>query len=94
MFAKLYCPSLTPVEESDIFEEEIYKYPNPAEDFIVFSTNSILGNENVIVYSTFGQKYILNFINTNEGLKIDVSNLSPGVYFIKIGDKVEKFVKY
>lgn len=94
VFKKLYCPSLTPVEDRVIVEEEIYKYPNPAEDYIVFSTNSILGNENVIVYSTFGQKYILNFINTNEGLKIDVSNLSPGVYFIKIGDKVEKFVKY
>jgi hypothetical protein len=26
-------------------------------------------------------------------IKINVSNLTPGVYFIKIGDKVEKFVK-
>ncbi len=26
-------------------------------------------------------------------IKIDISNLSPGVYFIKIGDKFEKFVK-
>ena len=28
-----------------------------------------------------------------EGLRIDVSHLTAGVYFIKIGDKVEKFVK-
>jgi hypothetical protein len=27
------------------------------------------------------------------GLKIDISNLTPGVYFIKIGDKFEKFIK-
>lgn len=26
--------------------------------------------------------------------RIDISNLSQGVYFLKIGDKVEKFVKY
>jgi hypothetical protein len=26
-------------------------------------------------------------------LQIDVSFLSPGVYFIKIGNRVEKFVK-
>lgn len=25
--------------------------------------------------------------------RIDISNLTPGVYFVKIGDKVEKFVK-
>jgi hypothetical protein len=25
--------------------------------------------------------------------KIDVSNLAPGVYFIRIGDKFEKFMK-
>ena len=30
---------------------------------------------------------------TGEGLRIDVSKLPTGVYFISIGDKVEKFVK-
>jgi hypothetical protein len=28
-----------------------------------------------------------------EGGRIDISNLSPGIYFIKIGNRVEKFVK-
>jgi len=28
-----------------------------------------------------------------EGVKIDVSHLPAGVYFIRIGDMVEKFVK-
>jgi hypothetical protein len=27
------------------------------------------------------------------GFRIDVSHLQAGMYFIKIGDKVEKFVK-
>ena len=31
---------------------------------------------------------------TSDPLRIDISNLSPGVYFVKIGDRVEKFVKY
>lgn len=26
--------------------------------------------------------------------RIDISNISPGVYFVKIGDKIEKFVKF
>jgi hypothetical protein len=29
----------------------------------------------------------------SDPLKIDISNLPAGVYFIKIGDKFEKFVK-
>jgi hypothetical protein len=27
------------------------------------------------------------------GLKIDISNLAQGVYFIRVGDRFEKFVK-
>jgi hypothetical protein len=26
-------------------------------------------------------------------IKIDISNLAPGVYFVRIGNKFEKFVK-
>ena len=32
-------------------------------------------------------------LSKGEGVRIDVSKLPAGVYFIKIGDKVEKFVK-
>ncbi len=32
-------------------------------------------------------------LSKGEGVRIDVSNLSPGVYFVKIGGKVQKFVK-
>jgi hypothetical protein len=28
-----------------------------------------------------------------ESVRIDVSGLSPGVYFVKIGEQVSKFVK-
>ena len=27
------------------------------------------------------------------GRRIDISNFSPGMYFIKIGNRIEKFVK-
>ncbi|HRP03251.1 MAG TPA: zinc-dependent metalloprotease [Candidatus Kapabacteria bacterium] len=92
-FKKLYCPSLTPVEEINIVKADIYQYPNPAGDFIVFSIPNIAENDIIIVYSTFGQKYIVNFINIMSGIRINISLLTPGVYFIKIGDRVEKFIK-
>ena len=30
---------------------------------------------------------------TSGGQRIDVSGLAPGMYFVRIGDKVEKFIK-
>ena len=30
----------------------------------------------------------------SEGYKIDVRGFAPGVYYVKVGDKVEKFLKY
>jgi len=30
---------------------------------------------------------------TSDPLKINVSHLSPGVYFVKVGNRIEKFVK-
>jgi hypothetical protein len=78
-------------------------YPNPASYFItievkpsegykvqIFNTLGIeVGQSSLIVNSsdTNGQAGMLNL------LKIDISNLPTGVYFIKIGDRVEKFVK-
>jgi outer membrane protein assembly factor BamB len=59
------------------------------------------------IYNIFGEKNPTLSLPIGEGtgkvlptgedlggvFKIDVSNLAPGVYFIKIGDKFEKFVK-
>jgi hypothetical protein len=40
---------------------------------------------------------VINVITVVNGhassMQVDVSNLSPGLYFLKIGNKVEKFVK-
>ena len=50
----------------------------------------------VKIYNTLGIEFTPPQTPPLEGrgLKIDISNLSPGVYFIKIGDKFEKFVKW
>ncbi|MFA5512198.1 MAG: T9SS type A sorting domain-containing protein [Candidatus Kapaibacterium sp.] len=56
-------------------------------------------------YNDFGRSYIQIFdvlgievMSIGSGLyqsqqRIDISHLPAGVYFVKIGDKVEKFVK-
>lgn len=77
--------------------------PNPAKDFININYNYLGGFENsevVIaeIYDLMGVKIqsmpikIKDLIPLNH--QIDVSNLTTGIYLLKIGEKVEKFVKY
>jgi hypothetical protein len=72
--------------------------PNPATDYIEISVGengrSPLQND-VRIYDVFGQR--VNPTPTppasRDGERLDVSGLAPGVYFVRIGDKVSKFVK-
>ena len=79
-------------------EEPLLISPNPATDFIEISVGangrSPLQSD-VMIYDVLGQNYDLTpALSINgEGVKIDVSGLVPGMYFVRIGDKVIKFVK-
>ena len=62
-------------------------YPNPVSDYIKISSNHAL--EKIEIFSAIGMKVI----ETEWKERIDVSGLLPGVYFVKFGDKVSKFIK-
>ncbi len=75
-------------------------YPNPTHDFITiqFQTSEVLETSEVYKIHIFDMLGIKK-MSVGTGLdlstqRIDVSHLPAGMYFIKIGDKVEKFVKY
>ena len=72
-------------------------YPNPAEDFIEISVGSRHGlpNPDIRIFNVFGEtvKNPTPTLPEGEGLRIDVSGLPSGLYFVKVGDKVKKFVK-
>jgi hypothetical protein len=83
-------------------DEKYRVFPNPASDFIEFSLP-----ENVI-FSNFDELKILNYFgeeilvkklsalnkNTNDSsMRLDVSNLSSGIYFIQIKSKLFRFAK-
>jgi hypothetical protein len=78
--------------------------PNPASDYIEINLDSpsIKRGQGGVslpiieIYNIFGELQDAPPQTPpleGRGLKIDVSNLPAGVYFIKIGDKFEKFVK-
>jgi len=73
-----------------ISDKEFTVFPNPAQSQITIT--NINGDTNYEIYSVFGSKVLSGTITTGESA-IDVENLSKGVYSIKIGDTVQKFIK-
>jgi hypothetical protein len=54
------------------------------------------GISEIVIYNVIGEKVkaLSPALSQSEReLRIDVSHLPTGMYFIKIGDKVQKFVK-
>jgi predicted GH43/DUF377 family glycosyl hydrolase len=88
---------------NEIEKNRLLISPNPASDYIEINVGAgskpALENPGIEIYNVFGEKipprhFAVQNATPQEGnLKIDVSNLAPGVYFIKMGNKIEKFVK-
>jgi hypothetical protein len=79
-------------------DERIVVSPNPATDFITIQYSNkglkpFAENEKVQIFDMLGIEIHKTQTGMSELLKINVSHLPSGVYFIRIGDKVEKFVK-
>ena len=66
-------------------------YPNPSSNKL-FVKNA-KSNVSIKIYSLSGQEQQIVVATTNELSQIDISNLSKGVYFIHVGEQVQKFVK-
>ena len=70
-------------------DNKISVYPNPAYDFILINVKQ---PTHYTISDIFG-KTILKGIISSDNQQIDISELSYGMYFIKIGSKLEKFIK-
>jgi len=83
------CEALSLVDNN--FELEVTIYPNPTDNYLFIEGN--VNPVSIIIYNLLGAKVIAKS-NTD---KIDVSELSKGVYIINISDGVsqtnKKFVK-
>jgi hypothetical protein len=75
--------------------------PIPATDFIDISYSPSIKmrlggvSEEIKIYNYFGEKiinYEFQITNYDGNLKIDISDLPIGMYFIKIGNNTEKFM--
>ena len=73
--------------------------PNPATNIIEISGINlrvkpvVVGSEEIRIYNVLGEMKINVGIQDFESQRIDVSFLTAGLYFVRVGDKVYKFVK-
>jgi hypothetical protein len=66
-------------------------FPNPTKTTLnIQSTQS--NNSNVKIYDAIGQLYLDEKL-TNQNKRLNIQHLQSGIYFIKVGDTVQKFVK-
>jgi len=59
-------------------------YPNPANTLIYIDINEAINNPRFEIYSLLGNKVNTEVIFSQNGkVKIDVSNLQPGIYMLQ-----------
>jgi ligand-binding sensor domain-containing protein len=90
---------LTSVEEADYNLIEFVIAPNPATDFIEINLNKGLQPlvQNLQIFDILGIDVSPAGGGVSRadggGFKIDISHLHAGVYYLRIGNNVEKFLK-
>jgi Leucine-rich repeat (LRR) protein len=94
----------TGVENELKFQETVSVIPNPASDFVEVDYGNVILSEAknplIIICNLFGEKVISSIatppdpLSRGGSLRIDISGLAAGVYFVRVGDKVQKFIKY
>lgn len=84
----------TPLGINNYASNGFKMYPNPAKDFLILSSTSII--DNIQIYNTLGQLVSKQASTSNE-VSLNVSNLSKGVYIVvaQIGTTQirEQFIK-
>jgi hypothetical protein len=80
-----------PLAVEDFSQNDFQIYPNPASDYLNVKMQS--SNYNSSIYNSLGQKVNVSLSEN----RIDISNLSNGIYYIKIetetGSATKKFIK-
>jgi Secretion system C-terminal sorting domain len=80
------------VENNQIGKDENKLYPNPITNELTFEVSSKILNSNISVLNSIGQTLYSKIIKTTTD-KINFTNYSNGVYFIRIENKSYKIIK-
>jgi hypothetical protein len=86
------------VDENEIAESDCSVFPNPASDYIEITTKPSEGfkpseGSAINIYNIFGKKVMSVGTVRDLSVRIDISDLPKGMYFVKVGTETAKFVK-
>jgi hypothetical protein len=89
-----YSSTLSLDDTNSSIPQAIKAYPNPATNQITLSEE--FGKDQIVIFDLLGKNYPIKLItNFNSSTRIDISNLSDGLYFLKIiNDKSIKSIKF
>jgi hypothetical protein len=66
-------------------------FPNPISSKIHLTLPTT--NTEIIKFNSFGQIALKEQVSNETEVNLDTSNLFNGLYFIKVGKQIEKFIK-
>ncbi len=75
---------------NDVNEDGFGVYPNPAAEKLRITSYKLQTEQPITIFDLSGRQILEQRISKNE---IDVSQLEKGVYFVKINNRVRKFVR-
>ena len=83
------------IKEKLTQETNISIYPNPAHNNLQLVINNEQLSENIKILDITGKEtnIVCNYKQNQELISIDISTLKAGIYFVKIGETVSKFIK-
>ncbi len=73
-----------PKTQEDSSIEGLSLYPNPVSTGRVYITSKKDSEKEIMIFDVLGKKVLQTIISTRE---LNISNLSPGVYIIKITEE-------
>ena len=83
----------TDIPEQKPTKPNINIFPNPANNYIEIS-NIELSQNNIQIFNILGEMVLSNYqLPITDYRKIDISTLTAGVYYLKIGNEMKMFVK-
>ncbi len=77
-----------PLSVNEFVLPEISFFPNPVVDTLTIKIPSDVEVQSIVLYDVFGKK-----VMTSSDYKIDVSDISKGIYFINVETDTGSFVK-
>ena len=74
-----------------VIDYSMYMYPNPVSDYLNIKYPFIQDTK-FVIFSTTGNIMLSGDIQKSEGI-INLKAIAPGIYYIKIDNKINKLIK-